>query len=198
MHIYGICSSTSYFCSETCFSTIRSWFNKICDNIPKFWYLAEPTNTSQTSVTPHSVGLHHIFRVKLRLKWCIQDQSHPSSPCMAGVGTTSLPAWPSSAGWCWSSGKGLGPPLAHHGRQSGAQGSPCPLQRLSGAMGQQGREGRPAPHAAPLSQTQLHLALKGCKSTAFSTDRQEQWKQSIWFHLSQSKICHKYARPLSS
>lgn len=86
MHIYGICSSTSHFCSEMRFSTIGSRFNKIYDNIPEFWCLAEPTNISQTSFPSQSVGLYQIFRVRLRLRWCIQDQSHPSSPCMAGVG----------------------------------------------------------------------------------------------------------------
>lgn len=69
MYLYGICNSISYFCRETCFSKIRSWFHKIYDNIPKFWYLEESTNTSQSSVPPHSVGLHHVFRVKLRLRW---------------------------------------------------------------------------------------------------------------------------------
>lgn len=181
---------------------VRSWFNKICNNIPECYYLAEHISASQPSVLPNSVGLHHLFRVKRRLRWCIQDPGHPSSPNMAGVRTTSLPdpaplaaGGPAAKGWdpLWLTVKGSQERRAartlcraalaargvaeHHQGEGQGQGWP-------GAVGQQG-SGEAAPHLAQPHQLRARCdrPSRGCRGMGFSTNRQEQRKQSTEFHL---------------
>lgn len=163
------------FCNGPLPNMISSWFSKIYNNVPKCYYLTEHISASQPSVLPNSVDLHHLFTARHRLKWRLQGQGHPSSPDMAGVRTT----WPSSWGWCWSSSKGLGLPLADHHRQPGARGRTCPLQSCHG-ISRSGRappgvgaglakshrvarqgDGLPTPSTAPPAQSQIQLAFLG-------------------------------------